>query len=305
MGRPNPIDMTTQSNLRGIGCMVLATAAFVTTDSLMKVAMAEIPPLQVLILRGLFATCWCVPTLFAMGLASQIPRAKNGWVLLRALSEALAVMCFVIALAKVPIGDITAIMQTSPLLVVVVAALLLRERIGLLRAALIGVGFIGAVMVAQPGSAATSVLAAVGFPAAILAAGRDLLARKVPGNIPAMITVLATLVVVMLCATVGSALLEHWVTPTSQHLLLIAISGLFLMFGQLFLFLAFRLAPASVVAPFLYVATLWAVLSGVLVFRDYPNAMSLAGMALVVGGGLAMVLLDQRRRRKIVPLVVA
>ena len=289
--------MATSSNLRGAGSMVLATAAFVTNDSLMKLAMADIPPLQVLILRGLFATMWCVPTLLLLGHGAQVARAMNGWVVLRALSEALAVMFFVLALARVPIGDITALMQTSPLLVVVAAALMLGERIGIRRAVLIALGFVGAVMVAQPGSAATSVLAIVGVPAAILSAGRDLLARKVPADIPALVIVLATLVVVMLCATVASSLFEHWVVPGRRGLALIAVAGLFLMLGQLFLFLAFRFAPASVVAPFLYVATLWAVISGIVVFGDFPNTVSLAGMALVVGSGLAMVLLDERRRR--------
>jgi drug/metabolite transporter (DMT)-like permease len=72
------------------------------------------------------------------------------------------------------------------------------------------------------------------------------------------------------------------------------------MFGQLFVFLAYRLAKASVVAPFLYLATAWAALSGTLVFADPPNLISLTGMAMIASAGLATISLDSRRRRALV-----
>jgi len=288
--------MAANSDLRGIGAMALATAAFVTNDTLMKLAMADIPPLEVLVLRGFFATLWCVPTILLLGLGRHIPKTLNGWVLLRAGCEAVAVILFVTALARAPIGDITAIMQLSPLIVVAVAAAMLREPLGAGQALLIGLGFGGALMVAQPGYGGGAVLALAGFPAAVMAAGRDLLARKAPSATPALVVALATIVVVMLGALAASRAFETAVAPSAFHLLLTASAGLFLMFGQLFVFLAYRLARASVVAPFLYLATAWAALSGVIVFHDLPGPPALAGMALIAGAGLATMLRDSRRR---------
>ncbi len=290
--------MTTHSNLRGIGCMVLATATFVTNDCMMKLALADLPPYEVVVGRGLSAVLWCLPMLFAMGLGPDIRKALNPWVLLRALSEGLALLCFMLLLARIPIGDLTSIMQVTPLLVVAGAALLFGDRIGPWRIALILIGFIGAILVAQPGSATGSLAAPLGFLAAILAAGRDILARRVPPDVPAMVTAFATVVVVMLLGLTANLLFETRVWPSGFNALCLVGAGLFVVFGQLFLFLAFRLGAASAVAPFSYLAAVFAVLYGAFFFHEIPNVWSLAGIALIVSSGIAIILLGERERRR-------
>jgi drug/metabolite transporter (DMT)-like permease len=71
---------------------------------------------------------------------------------------------------------------------------------------------------------------------------------------------------------------------------------LFLVGGHTFVFLAFRFARAAAVAPFYYTFTLWAVLSGLVVFGDIPNWLSILGMLLILASGLASVAMDQRRK---------
>ena len=78
---------------------------------------------------------------------------------------------------------------------------------------------------------------------------------------------------------------------------LMAIAGFFLMCGHLFIYLAFRLAPARVVAPFNYAFTIWAVVSGILLFSDVPNGLAIAGMALIMAAGLTVILLEGRSRQ--------
>ncbi len=75
------------------------------------------------------------------------------------------------------------------------------------------------------------------------------------------------------------------------------IAGFFLMCGHSFVFLAYRMAPARVVAPFSYTFMLWAGLSGVLVFSEVPNALAIGGMVLILLAGLAVILLEGRTRR--------
>ena len=289
--------MTPHSNLRGIGCMVLATATFVTNDCLMKLALADLPPFEVVIGRGLSAILWCLPMLFALGLGPQIRKALNPWVLLRALSEGLALMCFILLLARIPIGDLTSIMQTTPLVVVAAAALLFGDKIGIWRIALILAGFAGAILVAQPGSATGSLAAPLGFLAALAAAGRDILARRVPPDVPGLVTAFATVVVVLLLGLTASLLFEARAWPSNFNVLCLAGAGLFVVFGQLFVFLAFRLGAASAVAPFSYLAAVFAVLFGAAFFREFPGVWPLAGMALIVGSGLAIILIGERERR--------
>lgn len=291
--------MSNQSNLRGITCMVLATATFVTNDCLMKLALADLPPYEVVIGRGLAAILLCLPMIFAMGLGPKIRLGLNRWVLLRALSEGLALLCFILLLTRVPIGDLTAIMQTTPLLVVAGAALIFGERIGPWRIALILTGFAGALLVAQPASPAGTIAAPLGFLTATLAAGRDILARKVPREVPGMVTAFVTVVVVMTLGLCVSLLFETRVWPSSFDVLCLLGAGLFMVAGQFFVFQAFRLGAVGAVAPFSYLAAVFAVLYGAFFFREIPNAWSLAGMSLIVGSGLAILLAGEWERRRV------
>ncbi len=289
--------MAVSQNLRGIGAIILATGTFVANDSCMKLALEDAPPLQVLIMRGVAACLWCLPVLTAMGLARQLPKAFHPWVVARSLSETFAIFSFILALSNMPIADVTAIAQTTPLLVLLGVWLFFGEKIGTLRLALVGLGITGALMVAQPGGVASSPFAIFGFLTAVGAAGRDILTRKVPTEIPALIVTFSTLFIVMISAMAGSFLFETQVTPTWRHAWLMGIAGFFLMCGHSFVFLAYRMAPARVVAPFSYTFMLWAGLSGVLVFSEVPNALAIGGMVLILLAGLAVILLEGRTRR--------
>lgn len=289
--------MAEQSNLRGIGAMLLATGAFVANDSCMKLALSDAPPLQVLIMRGIAACLWCLPILLILGHGRDLPKVFNRWVALRSLCEVFAILSFILALNEMPIADITAIAQIAPLLVLLGIWLFFGDGIGMLRLALIGVGITGALLVAQPGSEAASPMAILGFFTALGAAGRDIVTRKVPPGTPALIVTFSTLLIVMLCATVGSFAFETQVAPTFRHAWLMAIAGFFLMCGHLFVFLAFRIGEARVVAPFNYSFMIWAGLSGLLIFNEVPNALAIAGMALIMLAGLAVIALENRTRQ--------
>jgi drug/metabolite transporter (DMT)-like permease len=289
--------MAQQSNLRGIGAMLLATGAFVANDSCMKLALSDAPPLQVLIMRGIAACLWCLPILLILGHGRDLPKVFNRWVALRSLCEVFAILSFILALNEMPIADITAIAQIAPLLVLLGIWLFFGDRIGMLRLALIGVGITGALLVAQPGSEAASPMAILGFFTALGAAGRDIVTRKVPPGTPALIVTFSTLLIVMLCATAGSLAFETQVTPTFRHGWLMVIAGFFLMCGHLFVFLAFRIGEARVVAPFNYAFMIWAGLSGLLIFNEVPNALAIEGMVLIMLAGLAVIALENRTRQ--------
>ena len=289
--------MSVSPNLRGIGAVLLATGAFVANDSCMKLALADAPPFQVLIMRGVAACLWCLPILMISGFGRDLPKAFNRWVLLRTFCEVFAILCFILALAKMPIADVTAIGQTSPLMVLLGTWLIWGDRIGTFRLFLIGLGITGAILVAQPGGAAASPFAILGFMCAVGAAGRDLATRKVPPDVPALIVTFSTLLIVMLSALVCSLLFETQVAPTARHAGLMLVAGFFLMCGHSLIFLAYRWAPARAVAPFNYAFLLWAGLSGYLVFNEVPNMLAAAGMLLILLAGLAVVLLEGRTRQ--------
>jgi drug/metabolite transporter (DMT)-like permease len=283
--------------LRGPLFMVLATGSYVINDSLMKVATEALPPYQVLVLRGLAATLWGMPLLLILGYRRNMPQLLEPRVLARNLCETFGVMCFVVALANMPIADATALGQITPLVLLLGAAFFFGERIGGLSLALIGCGFIGALMVAQPTGAGISVYALLGLANAVICAVRDLVGRRVPGHIPGLIVAISAVLVVLAGASTAHLLTETWVEPSSRHLLMLLASGLFLIFGHFFIFMAYRVGPTRSVAPFYYCFTVWAVISGFVVFGHLPNMLASLGILLVVASGLAIVLLDQRRRR--------
>lgn len=285
--------MTLSPNLRGIFFMILAAGTFVTNDSFMKIVLANTPPMQVLVMRGVSAALWCFPLLFILGHKADIHRALNPWVLLRAACEVVAIMSFIIALNHMPIGDVTAIFQIAPLLVLIGVAVVWGERIGRVRMALIAIGVTGALLVAQPGSASASPYAAFGFLTAIGSALRDLVGRKVPHDIPGLVVAFTTIIVVMLAAGATNLTFETWITPPLQNILMMLAAGFFLMCGHTFVFLAFRHGTAAAVAPFYYSFTLWAVLSGLVIFHDIPNWLSIAGTVLILASGLASIALDR------------
>ena len=278
-------------------CMVFATASYVTNDTLMKLATTGLPPYEVLLLRGVSATLWAVPLLFAVNLSREIPLIFNRFVLLRNGFELVAIMSFIVALANMPIADATALGQITPLLVLVGASFLFGEKLGWGKVALIALGFAGAIMVAQPTSEGISAYALLALTTAAFGAARDVSSRRVPQEVPGLVVAFGATLVVLVGAAIAHVALEDWTIPTSRHLLLLGAAGLFLLGGHFFIFMAYRIGPAGTVAPFYYFFTFWAVISGLLVFGILPNPLALAGIALVVASGVAVVVLDQRRMR--------
>ena len=283
--------------IRGPLFMIISTGSYVVNDTMMKLATAGLPPYEVLFLRGMAATLWGIPLLFVLGYARQIPLILDRRVLRRNLLELAAILCYVVALANMQIADSTALGQITPLLMLVGSSILFRERIGGVRMALIAFGFIGAVMVAQPTMQGISIYALLALGNAALSAARDLAGRKVAADVPGMIVAISAVVVVLVGAGIAHLVSERWVMPETYHLLLMAGAGLFLIFGHFFIFMAYRVGPTGVVAPFYYCFTVWAVISGLVVFQQFPNALAVSGILLVVASGLAIVSLDERKRR--------
>src|SRR5690606_29536049 len=161
-------------------------------------------------------------------------------VLARNLFELLAILSYVVALANMPIGDAAALGQITPLLVLLGASVLFREKIGGVRTALIILGFTGALMVAQPTMEGISIYASLALANAVFSAARDITGRRVAGHVPGMIVAISAVVVVLLGAGVAHLATEEWVPPAPHHLALLAGAGLFLIFGPFFIFMAYR-----------------------------------------------------------------
>jgi drug/metabolite transporter (DMT)-like permease len=297
--------MRKTSDLGGIIAMVAATAAYVVGDSFMKIVTEDLPPFEVLFLRGIAASLACAVLVAVRGEWGALSGMLNWHALLRAAGETLSTLCYIVALARLPIADVIAILQTAPLILILGVALILREEIGPARVALAFVGFAGTLMVAQPGSGGVSPAALFAFGSALLIAARDLVGRGIPTRIPVTVVILATVIMAMVASGAMSLAIESWAAPAGRHLAFLGLAGLFVTLGHIGLLLAYRLGRTASVAPFFYTFVLWGVVSGLVVWGELPNALALAGIALIAGSGVAIVVLDQRRGRRAIALTEA
>ena len=284
------------TTIRGPLFMVVSTGSYLINDSMMKLATVGLPPYEVLFLRGVAAFMLGIPLLLILGQGRRMPVMFERRVLLRNLMETGGILSYVVALAHMPIADVVALGQITPLLVILGSSILFRETIGGVRMALIGLGFIGALMVAQPTMEGISIYAVLALANAVFCAARDLAGRRVGAEVPGMIVAISAVIVVMVAAGIAHLLTEDWVVPGTHHLPLLAGAGFFLIFGHFFIFMAYRIGPAPVVAPFYYTFSVWAVISGLVVFREFPNTLAIWGILLIISSGLVIVILDRRRR---------
>ncbi|WP_082434092.1 DMT family transporter [Devosia sp. A16] len=285
-----------RSNLRGIIYMVLASGCFTVNNGLLKLAVLELPPLEALFLRALAAIVLGVPVLIATASLASLRYVLQPWVLARNVVECAAAIAFVFAVANAPLADITALLQLTPMLVMLGAVVLFGDRIGGAAIALIAVALFGALLVAQPGGHGFQPYVLFGFASAALSAGRDLIGRRVDAGVPALAVAVGLSVVSVVGIGVPMLAFERWVTPSLAGLLLIAGASAFLTLAQLLLFLSFRVAETRAVVPFFYTGTLWALLIGALVFGTLPNAVASIGICLIAASGVLVLLLDRRAR---------
>ena len=301
--------MAASSNLRGIVFMLLSGFTFVLNDSLMKLAMADLPPYQVLVMRGLSGTFFALCLLAANKELRLRREYFSRPVLLRAGLECIAILTYIIALAHAPIGDVTAIFQTTPLLVILGMIFVHGESATLWRLGLIVLGFVGALLVAQPGQGTISPFVFLAFLTAVFAALRDLAARKIPASVPAMISTLILIITVLIGAALVSSvsiwaagrfgialpsMADAWKAPTFWHVTMTFGAGLMMMLGHHFTLLAYRNASAQAVAPFYYSFMIFAVVIGYFLFGDRPNVLSITGMLIIIASGLVILTFERK-----------
>jgi drug/metabolite transporter (DMT)-like permease len=284
-----------QAPWRGPAAMTAAMALFSVNDALVKGFGAELPVAQSIAIRGGVATLATLAVILAMRQTRMLRLAFEPLVVVRSLAECAAIFCLIAALTRLPIGDVTAISQIVPLILLPLAALIFGERIGLAHGLLVALGFVGVILIAKPGRAGFDPLIGLALLTALGFVARDLLARGIRADMPALAVTFSTVFVVAL----GGALvaLIRGVAPVNgPQFLALAAAGLLLSLGQALVYLAFRAAPVSQVAAFNYSKTLFSVTIGIFVFAERPDLLTFAGMMLVVASGVGAALASARRR---------
>ena len=284
-----------RANRVGILAMVAAMACFIVNDALVKFASQTMPAAQLIFVRGLVASVLVLAVAVAMGATARIREIARGWVATRAVIDAVASMLFLASLFHLPISSATAINMTSPLIITVLAALLIGERVRAPQWVATGIGFVGVLLIIQPQAGGFNGYAVVCFLATMLLSVRDLLTRRVHVGIPSILVTLSTTVSVTLLAGALS-LLEGWGPIRAFDFGLLAIAGVFLAIAYFLIVRSTRRGDLSLVAPFRYTGLLFATIVGYVVWDDVPNALAWCGIVLLIGSGIHVLRASGRGR---------
>ncbi len=292
--------MAISDNIRGAGLMALAMSAFTVNDVCVKLLTGHVPLSEIIVLRNVAVLVVIVLAAWRTGaLAMRISPADKFYLLLRALCEAGATYLFLTALMHMDIGVLSAVMQALPLTVTLGAALVLREAVGWRRLVAIGTGFVGVLMIIQPGGAEFTFYALYGIGAVLCATVRDLTTRRMSRDVPSLTATIATAAVVACLGGVLSVTDSAWVVPDARSTALILTAAGLICVAYMAIVMAMRVGEIGFVAPFRYTSLVVAVLAGVVLFGERPDLLTLSGMAIVVGSGLYTLWRERQLRRRI------
>lgn len=285
--------------------MMLASCSFAANDISTKVAVQYLPTPEIMAIRGFFAAILAFVLVVAVHGTASLRKILNRHVFQRSLFEALIGPILITLYAVMPIATVTAVMQVGPFFGMIAGIWLFKETVGWRRWAAALVAFFGVMLVIKPGAEGFQPLALLVLFVSVMTVLRDIQSRKIGDDAPPFVVSLATSITGMVLAFILAPIMlpfgirawGAWVWPDAFSLAVVIGASFFLVIAHTFGFLAFRTGDMAVVSPFQYFYLLFAVVGGVFVFAEYPDWISLAGMALVVSGGLYLLHRERLRSR--------
>jgi drug/metabolite transporter (DMT)-like permease len=202
-----------------------------------------------------------------------------------------------LAMILLPLAEATAIGFTVPIFATVLAALVLGERTGRWRWGAVAAGFLGVLLIVQPGSGDVPVTgAAVAIAAALLTASVTIVIRRLGATEKTSTTVFWFAVSSLV--PLGLLMLRYGTMHDAQTWGILAGMALAGGLAQLTLTGALRLAPVALVMPMDYTSLLWATLLGIWIFSELPTPWTWVGAPIIIASGLVIVWREHRLRRR-------
>jgi S-adenosylmethionine uptake transporter len=271
-------------SLRGVALMALGMFLFSGVDTMGKFLTETVHPVQIVWFRQLGLLLGVVVLIGVQGrsvLVSSNPKLQIGRGVLAACSATL----FIVGVSYVPLADAVAITFVAPFMVTVMAALILREPVGVRRWTAVLVGFMGTLIVIRPGMGVIHPAAVLLIVAASAFALRQVLSRILAGEDKTQTTVAYTAIVSWTLLTIPLPFI--WQNPSSglEIVLLIAMAVV-AAFAEILVIMALDAAQAVVVAPVQYSLLIWGTFYGFVVFGQLPDAWTWIGALVIVATGL-------------------
>ncbi|WP_441242417.1 DMT family transporter [Tardiphaga sp. 768_D3_N2_1] len=278
--------MPLSSNLRGSLLMAVSMASFSVNDAIAKFLTVQMHFSQVMMLRGLFASVLIGALAAHQGALRPLRLLFVPSVALRICGEIGGSALFLVAVSALPLANVTAIVQSLPLVMTCGAVLILGEPVGWRRWLAIAAGFVGVLIIVRPGAEGFSQFTLVALLSVLFYATRDLVTKRIPAEIPTLFVTFLTAVAVTLGGAALAVMHGDWRAPSLHALALLALAAVMTLIGFQCVILALRVGDVSSVAPMRYSQMLYAMLLGYLVFGDVPDAMMVLGASVIVLSGI-------------------
>lgn len=289
----------------GVLCVLAAAATFSASDMLIKTLSGDYPLHQIVLIRAIIALVIILGVFMPLE-GGYTNLRSNRWRLhvFRGMCVVVANLAFFVGIAAMPLAEATAIFFVAPLFITALSVPFLGERVGVRRWMSIAVGLIGVIVIMRPGTEAfrpaalAPVLAAFGY------ASMQITARKLGMTERAStMAFYVQFTFLLVCAASGLAvgdgrfaagienptllfLLRAWIIPAQIDGAVMVAIGVLSALGAYLISQGYRLAEATTVAPFEYIALPLAMFWGVIVFDEWPDAIALIGIGLILGSGL-------------------
>jgi drug/metabolite transporter (DMT)-like permease len=280
-------------NTKGIFLMLLSMATFALADTLIKMSGSFLSPAQIMFFLlggGLI--------LFAMiagiqGDSLKEPRAFAPVLLLRYCAEVMGLLGMVMALTHVPLSTVGAVTQAAPILVTVGAVFFLKEAVSWRRWTSIAIGFLGVMLVIQPGAESMDFTVGWAVLALVAFSVRDLLTRLTPPDIASASLATYTMVFALPFAIAWVLFNGESFFPAKVNWIIVIFMVALGSLGYLLLITSLRIGELSAVMPFRYSRIVFVLVLGVLVFNERPSVSMLAGAALIIFSGVYIMLRER------------
>jgi drug/metabolite transporter (DMT)-like permease len=270
--------MLTKNQL-GFLYMFLSVCTFSVMDLLVKWS-SDYPTGEVLFFRGFFGL---LPTYFLIPknkLKTFYTTKRSKEHLFRCLMGLMALIAIVIALRELPLAVVVSLSYAAPLFITVLSIFLLSEKVGVFRWLAVLIGFVGVIIIAEPGFKGMNYLYFLPLIFCIGMAFVTITIRKLSTTEPIwLISIFFTITI----SIAGLATIPMgWIMPNFQDFILLALIGVTGGSANLFLTQSYKLSEVSLVAPLKYLALIFAIIFGYLIWNEIPTIKTLIGASLVI-----------------------
>jgi drug/metabolite transporter (DMT)-like permease len=276
--------------------MFLSVCTFSVMDLLVKWS-SDYPAGEVLFFRGFFGL---LPTYFLIPknkLKTFYTTARLKEHLFRCLMGLMALIAIVVALRELPLAVVVSLSYAAPLFITVLSIFLLSEKVGIFRWLAVLIGFIGVIIIAEPGFKGMNYLYFLPLIFCIGMAFVTITIRKLSTTEPIwLISIFFTITI----SIAGLATIPMgWVMPNFQDFILLALIGVTGGSANLFLTQSYKLSEVSLVAPLKYLALIFAIIFGYLIWNEIPTVKTLIGASLVIFASLIIFRREIYHKQKI------